>query len=58
MSWKTMDVQEQRVKFAAAATRNENSLTALCQEFGISRPTGYLCRGVINKKILAFSSNG
>ena len=37
-----MDVQEQRVQFAVAAARKEKSLTALCQEFGISRPTGYL----------------
>lgn len=35
-----MDVQEQRVQFVVAASRREKSLTALCQEFGISRPTG------------------
>ena len=46
MPWKTMDVQEQRVSFVVTASRGEKSLTALCQEFGISRPTGYLwlCR--------------
>jgi transposase len=46
MPWKTMDVREQRVSFVVAANRGEESLTALCQEFGISRPTGYLwlCR--------------
>jgi len=37
-----MDVQEQRVRFVVAAARGEKSLTSLCQEFGISRPTGYL----------------
>jgi transposase InsO family protein len=42
MAWKTMDVQEQKVRFVVAATRRERSLTALCEEFGISRPTGYL----------------
>jgi len=42
MAWKTMDVEEQKVRFVVAATRREKSLTALCQEFGISRPTGYL----------------
>ena len=42
MPWKTMDVREQRVRFAVAAVRKEKCLTALCQEFGISRPTGYL----------------
>ncbi len=44
MAWKTMDVQEQKVRFVVAATRQEKSLTALCQEFGISRPTGCLWR--------------
>jgi transposase InsO family protein len=43
MAWKTMDVREQRVRFVVAASRGEVSLTALCEEFGISRPTGYEC---------------
>lgn len=42
MPWKTMDVEEQKVRFVVAATRGEKSLTGLCEEFGISRPTGYL----------------
>lgn len=42
MAWKTMDIQEQRVRFVVAASREEKSLTALCQEFGISRPTGMM----------------
>jgi transposase InsO family protein len=42
MPWKTMDVREQRVQFVVAALRREKSLTALCVEFGISRPTGRL----------------
>jgi transposase InsO family protein len=37
-----MDVREQRVEFVVAAMRREKSLTALCEEFGISRPTGRL----------------
>ena len=37
-----MDVQEQRVSFVVLAELREKSLAALCQEFGISRPTGYL----------------
>lgn len=37
-----MHVQEQRVSFVVTASRGETSFTALCQEFGISRPTGYL----------------
>ena len=39
-----MDVQEQRVKFVLAAGREEKPFGRLCQEFGITRPTGYLWR--------------
>lgn len=42
MPWKKMDVQEQRVSFVVLANRREKRLSRLCQEFGISRPTGYL----------------
>ena len=42
MPWKTMDVREQRVSFVVTASRGEKPFSALCQEFGISRPTGYL----------------
>jgi len=42
MPWKTMDIREQRVSFVVAASRGEKPLSGLCQEFGISRPTGYL----------------
>jgi transposase len=42
MPWMTMDVEEQKVRFVVAAARREKPLSALCQEFGISRPTGYL----------------
>ena len=41
MAWRTTDVQEQRMKFVVMASRKERSLTQLCSEFGISRPTGY-----------------
>ena len=41
MPWKTMEVREQRVRFVVAAAREEKSFLQLCQEFGISRPTGY-----------------
>jgi transposase InsO family protein len=41
MPWKTMDVEEQKVRFVVAASRREKALSALCEEFGISRPTGY-----------------
>jgi transposase InsO family protein len=42
MPWKTMDVREQRVNFVVTARRGEKPLSVLCEEFGISRPTGYL----------------
>lgn len=42
MPWKTMDVREQRVRFVVAAWSGERSLSSLCREFGISRPTGRL----------------
>src|SRR5580658_2876712 len=41
MPWKTMEIKEQRVRFVVAASRQEKSMVALCQEFGISRPVGY-----------------
>ena len=37
-----MDVREHRVKFVVAAERGDKPFNQLCQEFGISRPTGYL----------------
>lgn len=42
MAWKTMDIQEQRVRFVVAAAQNAQGFSSLCAEFGISRPTGYL----------------
>jgi transposase InsO family protein len=45
MPWKMMDVREQRVKFAVAASRHEKPFSHLCQEFGVSRPTGYVWAG-------------
>jgi len=37
-----MDMQQQRAEFVIRAHRREKSLAALCQEYGISRPTGYV----------------
>src|SRR5277367_5340066 len=42
MGWKRMDVREQRVGFAVCAVRGDKPMAALCAEYGISRPTGYL----------------
>jgi transposase InsO family protein len=41
MAWRTMEVQDQRVRFVIAASRGEQSMSDLCCEFDISRPTGY-----------------
>jgi transposase InsO family protein len=42
MRWKSVDLQEQRVRFVVAASRQEKSFRSLCEEFEVSRPTGYL----------------
>src|SRR5712691_12240826 len=44
MAWRSVDVQEQRVRFVVAADRGGKDFRALCQEFEISRDTGYLWR--------------
>jgi transposase InsO family protein len=41
MPWMKIDVEEQKVRFVVAAARREKPLSTLCEEFGISRPTGY-----------------
>ena len=45
MPWARTDVGEQRVKFVIRAASGQERMTALCREFGISRPTGYRWRG-------------
>src|SRR5665213_545413 len=44
MPWKRMDVDEQRMQFVIRASSGKERMTALCREFEISRPTGYLWR--------------
>ena len=41
MAWRTAKVKDQRVEFVVAMSRGESKLSRLCQEFAISRPTGY-----------------
>jgi transposase InsO family protein len=41
MSWRLFGVRDQRVEFVVRASRGE-SLSRLCREYEISRPTGYL----------------
>jgi transposase InsO family protein len=42
MPWRTESVMDQRVEFVLRAAQGEESLAALCREYEISRPTGYL----------------
>ncbi len=42
MPWATNSVIEQRIKFVIRASLDSANMSALCREFGISRPTGYL----------------
>ena len=44
MGWKATNVSEQRMRFVIRASSGKERMTALCREFGISRPTGYLWR--------------
>jgi transposase InsO family protein len=44
MPWRSMKVEEQRFEFVVRAAAGKESMSALCREFGISRPTGYLWR--------------
>src|SRR5271156_2281459 len=41
MAWGTVNVDEQRMRFVVSASRGEKTLQQLCEEFQISRPTGY-----------------
>ena len=42
MPWKEVGVKDQRISFVARAWEGKESMGDLCQEYGISRPTGYL----------------
>ena len=50
-----MHVREQRVQFVVAALRREQSLTALCEQFHISRPTCRSWLGATGNKALRAS---
>jgi transposase InsO family protein len=41
MAWGTVNVDEQRMRFVVCASRREKTMQQLCEEFQISRPTGY-----------------
>ena len=42
MPWKQGSVMDKRIEFVIRAKKKEASISKLCKEFGISRPTGYL----------------
>lgn len=42
MPWRTESVMDQRVEFVLRVRRGEATMAALCREYEISRPTGYL----------------
>ena len=42
MPWRTDNVMDQRIKFVILAKQGKKSISALCREYEISRPTGYL----------------
>jgi transposase InsO family protein len=42
MPWRTESVMDQRVEFVLRAHKGEETIAALCREYQISRPTGYL----------------
>ncbi len=42
MPWKEVGVKDQRISLVARALGGKETMKDLCQEYGISRPTGYL----------------
>jgi transposase InsO family protein len=44
LTWKAGNVSEERLRFAIRASSGREEMKALCKEFEISRPTGYLWR--------------
>jgi len=42
MPWRTESVMDQRIEFVLRAQQGKESMAALCRDYGISRPTGYL----------------
>ena len=42
MPWRTESVMDQRVEFVIRARKRDETVSALCREYEISRPTGYL----------------
>jgi putative transposase len=45
MTWNETHVMDERLKFIAAVMEGDETMTALCERFGISRKTGYKWQG-------------
>jgi len=45
MAWKEVLVMEERCGFVLLVEKRQQSFSSLCTEYGISRKTGYKCRG-------------
>ncbi len=43
MPWETVNMDQRRVELAVRAVKGEETMAALCREFGIGRATGYKC---------------
>jgi transposase len=41
MPWKERRIVDQRLQFLSSYQKEEMSVSELCREFGVSRPTGY-----------------
>ena len=41
MPWKEIRTVDQRLQFLSSYQKEEMSVTDLCHEYGVSRPTGY-----------------
>ena len=41
MPWKDRGINQMREEFVKRVLSDEKSMSALCREYGISRPTGY-----------------
>ena len=42
VAWGVKDVSQRRLEFVVRASSGKEQMKALCEEFEISRPTGYL----------------
>src|SRR5260370_21829169 len=58
MPWKASGVVEERMRFVMEFQRDEGTMTELCREYGISRPTGYALIERFQREGIAGLQNG